>query len=56
MNLVVHRAALARPATAVVWRAANERPWRRHLALIWREAMDAWALAARYQITPGVFW
>ena len=56
MNLVIDRAAPARPATPVVWPAATERPWRRQLAIIWRDALEAWALLARYRITTGVFW
>ncbi len=56
MHLLIDRAAFARPAAPVVWQSAAESPWRRRLAPIWREAMDAWALMARYRFMPGVFW
>jgi hypothetical protein len=56
MHLVIDRAAPARPAPLAVWPAADERPWRRVLAVIWRDAMDAWLMMARYRIMTGTFW
>ena len=56
MNLVIDRAAPPRRVKPVVWPSLPDRAWRVRLARIWRDAMEAWALVARYGVWPRGFW
>ena len=55
MNLVIDRTAPARRAAPVVWTAPVKHPWLSRLAVAWAEAMEAYALLARYRNWPGGF-